>query len=94
MKDPAYKNTTTDFKAGMAGSVASYLEKAANEIGGAKGTGDFTELNEKVTEINKQSAVTGYTFSIVQSKVAGLVNPEINEYKVYATSIQQSPKNK
>jgi len=87
----SFGKTTSDFKAGMAGSISKYLGDAALEVGGAGGTGDFTELNNLVGEFNKLSKKTGYTFTLVQTQ-GGYSNPEMNEYKVYATPVKKSKK--
>jgi hypothetical protein len=86
IKDPTFSKTTADFKKGMAGSIASYLKDATyDEM--KNGVGDFTALNNLVSEFNKQSKTTGYTFSIVQTQ-SGYSNPEGYQYEVYATPVK------
>ncbi|HNS12472.1 MAG TPA: hypothetical protein PKM97_07620 [Bacteroidia bacterium] len=82
IKDPTFENTTTEFKKGIVGSIASYLKDAAyDEMNG--GVGDFTDLKNLLTEFNKQSSTTGYTFSLVQTQ-SGYSDPKAYQYEVYA----------
>lgn len=88
--EKSFNKTTTDFKKGMVGSIAKYLEDAAyDEM--RNGNGDFTALNNLVSEFNKQSKRTGYTFSLRQTQ-SGYSNPEGYEYKVYATPLKSEKK--
>ncbi len=70
----------------MVGSISSYLKEAAyDEM--RNGVGDFTALNNLVSEFNKQSKTTGYTFSLVQTQ-PGYSNPEDYQYEVYVTLLK------
>ena len=90
IKDPTFSKTTADFKKGMVGSIASYLKDAAyDEM--KNGNGDFTALTNLVSEFNKQSKTTGYTFSLVQTQ-SGYSNPEGDQYEVYATPVKSEKK--
>jgi hypothetical protein len=86
IKDPTFSKTTADFKKGVVGSISSYLKEAAyDEM--RNGVGDFTALNNLVSEFNKQSKTTGYTFSLVQTQ-PGYSNPEDYQYEVYVTPLK------
>jgi hypothetical protein len=90
IKDPTFKNTTSDFKKGMAGSISRYLKDAAyDEM--RKGVGDFTSLNNLVSEFNEQKTTTGYTFSLVQTET-GYAIPENYQYEVYVSPIKSERK--
>jgi len=90
IKDPTFSKTTADFKKGMVGSIASCLKDAAyDEM--RNGNGDFTGLTNLVSEFNKQSKTTGYTFSLVQTQ-SGYSNPEGYQYEVYATPVKSEKK--
>lgn len=54
------------------------------------GNGDFTALNNLVSDFNKQSETTEYTFSLVQTAFSS--NPEGNTYEVFATPVKTATK--
>ena len=91
IQDITFINTTSSFKTGQIGAFQSLLTAAAKDI--QHGNGDFTPLNNLITEANSQSNVTGYKFSL-QKTENNFCNTEDNEYKVFATPINSQKKKK
>jgi len=93
-----FDNTTSDFKGLVSGNIAKYLTEEAKAITDV-GNGDFAQLDSKITEVNKLSGKTGYTFSRIYTG-SGSMGPEGQSYEVIATKnappapVKNTPKKK
>lgn len=85
IKNPIFKNTTSDFKKKIAITSAELLTDAANKLAIIPNY-DLTTVEKKITEFNKNSTLTQYSLIINQTHRKDFDADE-DKYKVYIKPI-------
>lgn len=87
MNDPSFNKTTDEFKKGIAGSSANYLRDAAMDA--MQLDGNLEPVMNMVSEFNKKSDITGFSFSLVMTQ-NGYSNPDAYKFEVYVSPVTKT----